>query len=84
MISSAINSLSPACSAKIFKGSCSPPMIYYIDCCAEVETGVSLVNYLQLLPLDEAAHLRLARQDVGDQLSADLLLVVVLKHFCLF
>ena len=83
MISSAINSLSPACSAKIFKGSCSPP-ISYVNCCAEVETGVSLVNYLQLLPLDEAAHLRLARQDVGDQLSADLLLVVVLKHFCLF
>lgn len=52
----------------------------HINCGAEVETGVSLVNYLQLLPLDEAAHLRLPRKDVRDQLSADLLLVVVLKH----
>ena len=60
------------------------PLPSYINCRAEVETGVSLVNYLHLLPLDEAAHLRLARQDVRDQLSADLLLVVVLKHFCLF
>ena len=60
------------------------PPISYVNCRAEVETGISLVNYLQLLPFDEAAHLWLARKDVGDQLPADLLLVVVLKHCCLF
>ena len=58
----------------------STPLPSYINCCAEVETGVSLVNYLHLLPLDEAAHLGLPRKDVGDQLPADLLLVVVLQH----
>ena len=52
----------------------------YVNCSAEVETGISLVNYLQLLPLNEAAHLGLSRKNVGDQLSADLLLVVVLKN----
>ena len=56
------------------------PLPSYINCRAEVETGVSLVNYLHLLPLDEAAHLGLPRKDVGDQLPADLLLVVVLQH----
>ena len=58
----------------------STPLPSYINCRAEVETGVSLVNYLHLLPLDEAAHLGLPRKDVGDQLPADLLLVVVLQH----
>merc|ERR1719412_3568037 len=57
---------------------CNQFVISGINCRAEVETGVSLVNYLHLLPLDEAAHLGLPRKDVGNQLPADLLLVVVL------
>ena len=45
---------------------------------AEVETGVSLVHDLQVLPLDERAHLGLPGQDVRDQLTTDFLLVVFL------
>ena len=53
----------------------------HVNCRTEVETGVSLVNDLELFPLDKAAHLWLPCKDVWDKFSADLFLVVVLQDW---
>jgi hypothetical protein len=51
----------------------------HIDGGAEVEAGVTLVDDLEVLPLYEGTHLWLPGQNIGNQLPANLLLVVVLK-----
>ena len=49
-------------------------VVVLLDGTAEVERGVALVDDLQVLVLQEGAHLWLPRQNLGDQLAADLFL----------
>ncbi len=47
------------------------------DCATKVETSVSFVHDLEILPLEERAHLGFSGQDVADQLPRDLLLLLL-------
>lgn len=50
-------------------------VVFFLDGTAEIERRVAFVDDLLVAPLQERAHLWLARQDGRDQLATDLLLV---------
>jgi hypothetical protein len=50
----------------------------YLNGAAKVEAGISLVDHLELLPLQEGGHLWLPRQNRRDQIPRDFLLTSVL------
>jgi hypothetical protein len=52
----------------------------YLNSAAEVEAGISLVDHLELLPLQEGGHLWLPRQNRRDQIPRDFLLATVLEE----